>query len=145
VIFGAALLGPVLDQLSWTILAYAVGSLTVVRMLPVMLSMVGSGTLWETRLFFAWFGPRGLASILFALLVVEELGDGSGQILFAVACWTVAGSIFLHGLTASAWAGHLAARFGGEGASGPEMAPVPELPTRRGLSVGARKVKRRHG
>ena len=134
VIFGAALLGPVLDELSWPILAYAAGSLTVIRMLPVVLSMVGSGTLWETRLFFGWFGPRGLASILFALLVVEELGDGRGQILFTVACWTVAASIVLHGLTASAWAGHLAARFSGEGASGPEMAPVPELPTRRGLS-----------
>lgn len=71
-IFGAALAGPALDELTWAVAGYVVLSLTVIRMAPVLLSLWRSRLLLETRVFAAWFGPRGLASILFALLVFEE-------------------------------------------------------------------------
>ena len=130
VLFGAVLVGPVLDDLTWKMALYVVLSLTVVRMVPVVGSLTGSGTFFETRLFFGWFGPRGLASILFALLVREELDTAVGQTIFTVAAWTVLASVFLHGLTATAWAGRLARRLDAETEPMPEMDPVPEFATR---------------
>jgi NhaP-type Na+/H+ or K+/H+ antiporter len=138
VLFGAVLVGPVLDNLTWQIALYVVLSLTVVRIVPVLLSLTGSGTFFETRLFLGWFGPRGLASILFALLVVEELDSDVGRTIFTVAAWTVLVSIFAHGLTANAWAGRLARRLNAEAEPMPEMEPVPELATR---STAFRKVR----
>ena len=83
------------------ILVCAVASLTVVRIVPVVVALVGSGAARETRLFVGWFGPRGLASVLFGLLLLEEEIEG-GEQLFAVVAWTVALSVLLHGATA-AW------------------------------------------
>jgi NhaP-type Na+/H+ or K+/H+ antiporter len=71
-----------LDDLTWRVGLYAVLSLTVIRMLPVLLATMGSGTLVETRLFIGWFGPRGLASILFGLIVLEEV-HGPGATRFS--------------------------------------------------------------
>ncbi len=133
VIFGAVLVGPVLGELTWTTAAYVVVSLTIVRMLPVLVALAGSGTLLETRLFLGWFGPRGLASILFALLVVVELDTPAGRTIFTIAAWTVLVSVFAHGLTANAWAGRLARRLSDETEPMPETQPVTELPTRRRL------------
>ncbi len=132
VIFGAVLVGPVLDDVSWQIFGYALLSLTVVRMVPVLLALVGSGTLVETRLFLGWFGPRGLASILFALLVVDELDTAGGSLIFTVAAWTVLASVLLHGLTASSWSGRLARKIELHRPVA-ERTDVPEMPTRRRL------------
>ena len=74
VVFGAVLLGPAIGDLTWQIALYAVLSLTVIRMLPVAVAMLGSGARRPTVAFLGWFGPRGAASIVFALLVVEEGG-----------------------------------------------------------------------
>jgi hypothetical protein len=112
--------------------AFCNAALTVVRIVPVVLSLTGSGTLFETRLFLGWFGPRGLATILFALIVVEELDSDAGQTIFTVATWTVLVSVFAHGLTARPWAGRLARRLNAETEPMPEMEPVPELATRSG-------------
>ena len=71
-LFGAALLPVAFDHFSVSILAYALLSLTVVRMLPVALALTGTGLDRPTVLFVGWFGPRGLASVVFALLAVEE-------------------------------------------------------------------------
>jgi len=131
VIFGAVLVGPLLDNLTWQIALYAVASLTIIRIVPVLISMIGSGTFFETRLFLGWFGPRGLASILFALVVVEELHTPAGDTISAVAAWTVLASVFAHGLTANAWAGRLARRLAAETDPMPEMEPATEMPTRR--------------
>ena len=131
VIFGAALVGPVLPDASWRTLAYALLSLTVVRVVPVLLALLGSGTLVETRLFLGWFGPRGLASILFALVVVEGLEDGPGEQVFLLATWTVLASVFLHGLTAAPWTGRLSRRLSAATAPQAETGPAPEHPTRR--------------
>ncbi len=133
-VFGAVLVGPRLDALSWPVALYVLLSLTAVRMLPVLVAMTGSGTLLETRLFAGWFGPRGLASILFALVVFEDLETDGVTTILDVAMWTVLASVFLHGLTANAWTGRLAARLEDAEADRAEMADVPELPTRRRLS-----------
>ena len=71
-LFGAVLLGPSLGHLTWEVVLYAVLSLTVVRMLPVALAMWGTHARPPTVAFLGWFGPRGLASIVFAVIVVEE-------------------------------------------------------------------------
>jgi NhaP-type Na+/H+ or K+/H+ antiporter len=100
-LFGAVLLGPALKHLSWQLVLYAVLSLTVVRMLPVAIAMVGSHARWRTVAFLGWFGPRGLASIVFAVLSVEEAHlQGATTILFA-AYLTVGLSVFAHGISAA--------------------------------------------
>ncbi len=134
VVFGAVLAGPLLGALDWQTALYALLSLTVVRVVPVMIALVGSQTLLETRAFMGWFGPRGLASILFALLALEEVAGEVGAIVFAVAIWTVLLSVFAHGLTASTWASRLARRLVTVQSSQVEVGSAPELPTRRGLA-----------
>ncbi len=132
-VFGAVIAGPLLGELTWQVAAYAVLSLTVVRMLPALLALWRSGMLMETRLFAGWFGPRGLASILFALIVLDELdGPGSEQI-FLIATWTVLFSVFAHGITAHPWSGRLARRIAAGEPTMPERMHAPELPTRRRL------------
>lgn len=108
-------------------------SLTVVRMLPVLVALAGSRTRFETRLFIGWFGPRGLASILFALLVFDQLSGTVADTAFSVAVWTILVSIFAHGITASPWAARLARRLDDAPVSAPELVEVQEMPTRRHL------------
>ncbi|WP_328411846.1 cation:proton antiporter [Streptomyces violaceus] len=98
-VFGAVLLGPTLDDLDWRIIVYAVLSLTVVRMLPVALSLARTGLALPTVAYIGWFGPRGLASVVFGLLLVEEHVPGV-QLLGRVIAVTVALSILLHGMSA---------------------------------------------
>ena len=80
---------------------FAVLSLTVQRMLPISLSLLGSGVNVSTKLFFGWFGPRGLASVLFLLLVLEEFDPGGGQRILTVVMTTVVLSVVLHGISAA--------------------------------------------
>ncbi len=130
ILFGAVLVGPVLRDLTWQIALYLVLSLTVIRIVPIVISLTGSGTMFETRLFLGWFGPRGLASILFALLVVEELESPAGQVIFTAAAWTVLVSVFVHGSTATLWAGRLARRLDASDAPMAETGPMTEMATR---------------
>jgi NhaP-type Na+/H+ or K+/H+ antiporter len=101
VVFGAVLLGPALGDLTWEIAAYAVLSLTLVRMVPVAIAMLGTGARRPTVGFLGWFGPRGAASIVFALLVVEEGGLPNDGIILTTAFVTVGLSVFAHGITAA--------------------------------------------
>ena len=98
--FGALALGPALTHVTWQIVLYAVLSLTVVRMAPVAVAMIGRGVRWPTVAFIGWFGPRGLASLVFALLVVER-GVPEQQTLLTTVAVTVALSVVLHGLTSA--------------------------------------------
>lgn len=100
-LFGAALLPVAFAHFSLSTVVYAVLSLTVIRMLPVALGLAGTGLDKGTVLFIGWFGPRGLASVVFALLAVEELGDTDavGQAISVVA-FTVLMSVAGHGITA---------------------------------------------
>ena len=100
-LFGAILLGPALGQVSWDLALYAALSLTVVRMLPVAIAMLGTRARPATLTFMGWFGPRGLASIVFAVIVVEESQLPHGQTILLAIYLTVGLSILLHGVTAA--------------------------------------------
>jgi sodium/hydrogen antiporter len=100
-IFGAILLGPALGELSWDLALYAILSLTVVRMVPVAIAMLGTRTRPSTIGFLGWFGPRGLASIVFALIVLEESRLPHEQTILLAIYLTVGLSVLLHGLTAA--------------------------------------------
>lgn len=100
-VFGAVALGPVLGDLTWAVAAYALLSLTIVRMVPVAASMVGTHPRPVTVGFVGWFGPRGLASIVFALDLVAESGLAEVPLIVTVVGLTVALSVLLHGLTAA--------------------------------------------
>jgi sodium/hydrogen antiporter len=101
VLFGAILLGPALRELSWELALYAVLSLTLVRMVPVAIAMWGSRARPPTVGFLGWFGPRGLASIVFALIVVQESQLPHEDLLVLAIYLTVGLSVFAHGLTAA--------------------------------------------
>ena len=134
-VFGAAVVGPRLDELTWQVAAYAVLSLTVVRMLPVALSLLGSRLRADTVLFLGWFGPRGLASILFGLLVVEESGVAGADTIFLVMGWTVLLSVLAHGVTAAPLARRYARRIAAHRVSRPampEVGPATHIRTRTG-------------
>jgi sodium/hydrogen antiporter len=107
-IFGAVLLGPALKHLDWEVALYAVLSLTLIRMLPVAIAMVGSGAKWETVGFLGWFGPRGLASIVFAVISVQEAHLAGANTILLAAYLTVGLSVMAHGLTAAPLAGRYA-------------------------------------
>jgi NhaP-type Na+/H+ or K+/H+ antiporter len=109
VIFGSAVVGQAVGNFSWMILLYSVLSLTIIRMLPVFLSLAGSGIDTEGKLFIGWFGPRGLASIVFAVIVVNSGLPDSGPLAMTVTC-TIVLSIIGHGITANPWARAYGAR-----------------------------------
>jgi NhaP-type Na+/H+ or K+/H+ antiporter len=101
VLFGAVLLGPALAALSWDVVLYAVLSLTLVRIGPVALAMAGSGARPPTVGFLGWFGPRGLASIVFAVIVVEQSRLPNESLIVRTVYVTVGLSVLAHGLTAA--------------------------------------------
>lgn len=108
-VFGAIALAALEDALSWAVVGYAVLSLTVIRMVPVALALVGSGLDRPNRLFVGWFGPRGLASVIFALLAAEDLHEAGSDVV-AVIALTVLLSVVAHGVTARPLSARLAAR-----------------------------------
>ncbi|HDH02696.1 MAG TPA: sodium:proton exchanger [Actinobacteria bacterium] len=129
--FGAALAGPALSQLTWQIALYALASLTIVRMVPVALSLVRSGLHPVTVAYFGWFGPGGLASIVFGLFILEEADLPMGDDLFLVVTWTVLASVFLHGATSVALSERYASWFSRRVVEAmPEADEVEEMPTR---------------
>lgn len=103
VLFGATAVGSSLPYLTWPIVLYALLSLTVIRMLPIFLSLMGTGVSTEGRLFLGWFGPRGLASIVFAVIVINA-DLPHGNTIVTVVILTIVASIILHGITAGPWA-----------------------------------------
>jgi len=130
-VFGAALLPPGLASLDLTIFTYAVLSLTLIRMIPIGISLLGAGLRIPTNLFLGWFGPRGLASILFVMLILEEAEIVHRSQLFSIIIVTVGLSVLLHGLTAAPFArryGTVAGRMG----ECEENQPAPEQPLRGG-------------
>ena len=107
VVFGAILLGPAIRDHTWQVAVYAVLSLTLVRMVPVALAMIGTGARRPTVAFLGWFGPRGAASIVFALLLLEEGGLPNDELILTTVFFTVGLSVLAHGATAAP----LAARY----------------------------------
>jgi len=100
-LFGAAMVPIAFHNFDLALLVYAVLSLTVVRIVPVALSLLGAGLDRRTVVFVGWFGPRGLASVVFALLAIEQLGETPAvERVVAVVALTVFLSVVLHGVTA---------------------------------------------
>ena len=107
VIFGAVMVGQFWAVMSWEVLLYSLLSLTIIRVLPMMLALIGSGEIMETRLFLAWFGPRGLASIVFLIIVGGSDLPSKSLMIQTVTC-TITLCVIAHGLTANIWANRLA-------------------------------------
>ena len=108
--FGAVLLLDGLELVDWRIALYSVLSLTVVRMAPVAFSMIGAGFGRPATAFIGWFGPRGLASVVFGLLIVEELpvDDPRVRTVLSTIVLTVLLSVVAHGISGrplSTWMG----------------------------------------
>jgi len=101
IIFGAVLLGPALSDITWDLVLYGILSLTIIRMVPVAIAMFGSRARAPTLGFLGWFGPRGLASIVFAIIVLEESQLAGESVLVSAVYVTIGLSVFAHGLTAA--------------------------------------------
>ena len=107
-IFGALLLPDGLEHMTWGAVVLALLFLTVVRMLPIFVSLMGTGLALREKLFLGWFGPRGIASILFTLIMMDEFDFPGEEELLACVSMTVFLSIILHGISAaplSKWIG----------------------------------------
>jgi sodium/hydrogen antiporter len=136
IVFGAALLEPALEDLSWTIAGYAVLSLTLIRMLPVAIAMAGTEARPPTVAFLGWFGPRGLASIVFAVLLLENEGTLPHEsVILTTVFVTIGLSVLAHGVTAAPLANRYARWF----------AEHPDADTLRVESGEARDVRWRFG
>ena len=126
--FGAVMVVPAFDTLTWPDVAYAVLSLTLIRMVPVAVALASTRLGRTTGAFVGWFGPRGLASVVFALLALEEIGERAAGSAIAVISFTVLLSVVAHGVTADP----LARRYGPSmsqdlAATGdPGITPLPE-------------------
>ena len=127
-VFGAVAVVPALDGLTWRTVLYAVLSLTVIRMLPVALALAGARLGRPAVLFVGWFGPRGLASVVFGLLALEDLGQAAARPAITVIAFTVLLSVLAHGLSAEP----LARRYG------PRLTPPPGAATPRSVAPDPR-------
>jgi NhaP-type Na+/H+ or K+/H+ antiporter len=125
--FGAVAVVPALENLTWQAVLYGVLSLTVIRMIPVAVALAGGRLDRAAVAFIGWFGPRGLASVVFALIALEELGEHAAGSAVTVIAFTVMLSVLAHGLTAEP----LARRYGRlrpaeAAADEPDVAQLPE-------------------
>jgi NhaP-type Na+/H+ or K+/H+ antiporter len=128
--FGAVALAPAIKILTWQMVLYAILSLTVIRMVPVAVALVGTRLGRPTVALVAWFGPRGLASVVFALLALEELGGPAADHAVAVITITVMISVVAHGATADPL-GTRYARLLAHSAPEPDGTQMPDVPDRR--------------
>ena len=131
-VFGGLMVPAVMDGWTWAMLGYALLSLTVLRMVPVALSMAGSGMMSSTWLFLGWFGPRGIASILYALLILEAARFPGRDEIYAVMALTVLLSVVLHGVTATPFATLYGRSMDAAGDDMPENEEVTAMPLRQG-------------
>jgi NhaP-type Na+/H+ or K+/H+ antiporter len=112
VLFGG-IVGKYLAGMTLDVVIYSLLSLTLIRMLPNIIALTGTGEKLETKLFLAWFGPRGLASIVFCIIVMNADLPSESVLIHTVAC-TVMLCVIAHGLTANAWAKGIARRLKSE-------------------------------
>jgi len=135
-IFGAVMLVPGFEQVGWRDVVFAILALTLLRMGPVALSLMGSGLDKMTVLFVGWFGPRGLASVVFGLLAFDVLAPEQAHVELGAVTLTVTLSVLFHGISASP----LAARYGAYaaklGPGAPEHSDAEPIGTRTLRRVG---------
>jgi NhaP-type Na+/H+ or K+/H+ antiporter len=101
-VFGAVVISIAWPYLTWQTWVYALASLTILRMVPVWISLLGTDLNLEKRLFIGWFGPRGLASIVFIVIVLQYPLQAGHQLGATVIC-TILLSVIFHGITANPW------------------------------------------
>ena len=136
-VFGAVLLLPALHDLDWRIGVYAVASLTVVRMVPVAIAMLGTSARRPTVAFVGWFGPRGLASIVFALIVLHDAHLPHGDTILTVTYVTVGLSVLAHGVTAAPLTRRYVSWF--------ESHPADRRPAMESVPAAAHRLRRPEG
>jgi NhaP-type Na+/H+ or K+/H+ antiporter len=132
-VFGMAFVAPAAFRaFDWHTVGYAVLSLTLIRMLPVALSLLGLRFRRDTVGVMGWFGPRGLASVIFGLLAFDELMAASreAELLASVVTWTILLSVLAHGLSAQPLSAWYARRLKRAPATAPEFVDVPEIQVR---------------
>jgi NhaP-type Na+/H+ or K+/H+ antiporter len=114
-------------------LLYGLLSLTLIRMLPVALAMIGTRMRRDTVLMMGWLGPRGLASVVFMLMAFDSFREAgrSHKTMLAMAAWTILFSVLLHGLSALPLANWYARRLETADPAAPELVDMPELRSRR--------------
>jgi NhaP-type Na+/H+ or K+/H+ antiporter len=101
VLFGAMIVPQIMDPGAALYLLYGILTLTVMRMVPVALVLAGLGLAGTSKTFIGWFGPRGIASILYLVLVVDQEGFTAAGRITDIAAMTILLSILLHGVTAT--------------------------------------------
>jgi NhaP-type Na+/H+ or K+/H+ antiporter len=99
-IFGLAMVPVASQYWGMTELVYALLSLTVIRMVPVAISLIGAKLDWQTVVFIGWFGPRGIASVLYLLMALAAIGLAGYERIMSVIVLTVTISVFAHGISA---------------------------------------------
>jgi len=142
-IFGAILVAAAFRfTTDWRPIAYAVLSLTVVRMVPVAIALRGTRLRRDTIALMGWFGPRGLASVVFTLLALERFQEAGRPIdaLVATATWTILLSVLAHGLSAKPLAAWYAHRLKAASKANVELVEMPELRPRRSVLGGRQKT-----
>jgi NhaP-type Na+/H+ or K+/H+ antiporter len=132
-VFGANLVLPLFQPFRSLELLYALLSLAVIRMIPVAISLIGTHLRGDTVLMMGWFGPRGLASVVFTLIAYESFHKAARTFdtLAAVAAWTILLSVLLHGISAVPLANGYAHRLETADPAAPDLIDVPELGIRR--------------
>lgn len=127
--FGAVAVPVALGNLTWPIVGYAVLSLTVIRAVPVAISLIGSKLRMVTVAMIAWFGPRGIASVVFVLLAAEALHEEAAlsELTLTVVSFTVLLSIVLHGVSAAPLAAAYAAALADATPDMPELTDMVEM------------------
>ena len=98
---GASLTVPAMQGASVRVVGYALVSLTVVRMIPTSFSLLGSGLRPASHAFLGWFGPRGLASLLYAIILLSDAALPHADLVFGTVVITTLFSVFLHGVSAA--------------------------------------------
>ncbi|KKD00297.1 cation:proton antiporter [Photobacterium halotolerans] len=99
-IFGLAMVPEAVPYWGWTEIMYALASLTVLRMLPVAISLLGAKLDWPSIWFIGWFGPRGIASVLYVLMALAAIGFSGYEQIISVIVLTITISVYVHGLSA---------------------------------------------
>jgi NhaP-type Na+/H+ or K+/H+ antiporter len=139
-IFGAVFVVPAALMLfDWRVVVYALLSLTAIRMVSVALAMFRVRFRLDTVLLMGWFGPRGLASVVFGIMAVDSLAAASQEssLLAAVVAWTILLSVLAHGLSAQPLAAWYARRLKTAPAMAPELIDVPEFHGRSDVLLSA--------
>jgi NhaP-type Na+/H+ or K+/H+ antiporter len=133
-IFGSFLVIPLFTAFNPLALLYAVLSLTLIRMLPVALSLIGTHFRGDTQILMGWLGPRGLASVVFTLIAFESFREIARpyDTLFAIAGWTILLSVLLHGFSALPLARWYSKRLKTASPNLPELVDMPDLEPLRG-------------